>query len=292
MQELDPDADEVRRALAEDWGEAGDVTTRAILADGPGPGVVADVLARKPSVVAGLAEASLAFALAGVKVEHRAREGARAVDGDVVAVATGPAAGVLSAERVALNYLMRMSGIATATRALQEDAIRVNPRCRVAATRKTTPLFRRAEKRAVAIGGGDPHRFGLFDAFLAKDNHRVLAGGDVAAIVAACRAFDPSKPVEVEVESLADALAAARAGAEWLLMDNVDPATFASWAAAVRAAVPGVLVEASGGITPANFAAYARHADRVSLGWLTHSAPAADFSLEIRAPSARAVPRA
>ena len=148
---LEPDVEEVRRALAEDWGDAGDVTTRAATAGGRDARVEAHVIARRPAVVAGLAEASLAFALAGAKVEHRVEEGARAEADAVVAVVRGPATAVLAAERVALNYLMRMSGIAQATRALQDEASRANPRCRVAATRKTTPLFRRAEKRAVVL---------------------------------------------------------------------------------------------------------------------------------------------
>lgn len=280
MPSLEPDRLEVRAALSEDLGE-GDITTLAVLAGTDGPRVEARVVARAPCVVAGLAEASIAFTELGAKVEHLAVEGAWVERGATVAVVRGPAKGVLAAERVALNYLMRMSGIATATRALADAASRENPRCRVAATRKTTPLFRRAEKRAVALGGGDPHRFGLADAFLVKDNHRALAGADVGELARRCRALDPAKLVEVEVESLDDALLAADAGADMLLLDNQPPGTFAAWAAQIRAKHPRILLEASGGITPETLPAYARHADRVSLGWLTLSAPHADFGLDV-----------
>lgn len=276
---FEPDAEEVHRALAEDIGADGDVTTRA-LADAAERRVTGRVIAKSDVVVAGLAEAALAFEARGATLTERVADGARAKRGDVVATVTGTAAAVLSGERVALNYLMRMSGIATATAALADAARVANPRCRVAATRKTTPLFRRAEKRAVVLGGGDPHRWGLSDAFLAKDNHRALLP-DVAEFVRRARALHADKFLQVEVESLEDAFAAADAGADALLLDNLTPDAFAEWAARLREKHPRVMLEASGGITPATLPAYAKHADRVSVGWITHSAPAADYSLEV-----------
>lgn len=276
---FEPDAEEVRRALAEDLGPDGDVTTRA-LGDAAERRVSARVIAKSDVVVAGLAEAALAFEARGAKLTARVPDGHEARAGAVVADVQGSAAAVLSSERVALNYLMRMSGVATVTARLVESARLVNPRCRVAATRKTTPLFRRAEKRAVVLGGGDPHRWGLSDAFLAKDNHRALLP-DVATFVRQARALHADKFLQVEVESLDDALAAAEAGADALLLDNRTPEEFADWAQALRAKHPGVLLEASGGITPATLPAFAPYADRVSVGWITHSAPAADYSLEV-----------
>lgn len=149
----------------------------------------------------------------------------------------------------------------------------------MAATRKTTPGFRRVEKQAVVDGGGVPHRWGLHDAFLVKDNHLAEAGS-VAAAVEACRALDPDLPLEVEADDLAAAREAAEAGADWVLLDNFDPDPLRDACQALEAHHPEVGVEASGGITPETAADYAPGADRVSLGWLTHSAPAADLGLD------------
>jgi nicotinate-nucleotide pyrophosphorylase (carboxylating) len=270
---VDPD---LLRFLEEDLGRAGDVTTRAVAPDAR---LSASIVARAACVVCGLAEASAVLAHLGAKVEHLAKEGERVAAGAVVLRVHGPASAVLTGERLALNLLMRMSGIATATRDLQERVARANPACRVAATRKTTPGFRRFEKRAVEVGGGDPHRFDLSEAFLVKDNH-LLAEPDVARAVAACRALDPKKFLEVEADTPAQALAAAEAGADAVLLDNFAPDAALSTYRELKARFPRVLVEVSGGVTPANVEAYARAADRISVGWLTHSAPAVDFGLD------------
>ena len=268
--------DDLLRFLAEDVGQ-GDVTTQAL---DPSRRLAGDVVARRACVVSGLAEASAVLAHLGAKVEHLARDGDRVAAGTVVLRVRGPASAVLTGERLALNLLMRMSGIATLTRDLQDKVRAVNPRCRVAATRKTTPGFRRFEKRAVEAGGGDPHRFGLHDAFLVKDNP-LLAVPDVAEAVRRCRALDPAKFLQVEADRPEQAWAAAEAGADAVLLDNFAPAQARALSRDLKARFPKLLVEVSGGITPANVADYADAADRISLGYLTHSAPAVDFGLDV-----------
>lgn len=267
--------DDLLRFLGEDVG-SGDITTRALAG---GHRMQADVVARQACVVCGLDEASRVFAHLGAKVERLARDGDRVQPGTAVLRVDGPAAAVLTGERLALNLMMRMSGIATLTRELQDRVSRVNPACRVAATRKTTPGFRRFEKRAVEVGGGDPHRAGLFDAFLVKDNH-LAAVPDVGEAVRRCRALDPGKLLEVEADRPEQAFAAASAGADMVLLDNFSPEEATRVARELKARFPRVLVEVSGGITPANIEAYAQAADRVSLGALTHSAPAIDLGLD------------
>lgn len=266
------------RFLEEDLG-ASDITTQAI---GPARRVEADVVARKACVVCGLAEASLVLGHLGAKVEHLAKDGERVAAGTPVLRVKGPASAVLTGERVALNLLMRMSGIATLTRELQDKVSARNPGCRVAATRKTTPGFRKFEKRAVEVGGGDPHRFGLHDAFLVKDNH-LLIEPDVRKAVERCRALAPGKLLQVEADRPEQAMAAAEAGADAVLLDNFSPDAARAAYRALKARFPRLLVEVSGGVTPGNVADYADAADRISLGYLTHSAPAVDFGLDVTA---------
>lgn len=272
---MDPD---LLRFLEEDLGSVGDITTRAVVP--PGARVVATMRAREACVVCGLAEASEVFAHLGAKVEHAAKDGERVDAGAALLRVSGPASAVLAGERVALNLVQRMSGIATMTRALQERIARANPACRVAATRKTTPGFRKFEKRAVDVGGGDPHRFGLFDAFLVKDNHLALAS-DVGEAVRRCRALDATKFLQVEADSLDQARAAADAGADAVLLDNFSPQDARAAYAELKAKWPRVMVEVSGGITEANVLDYALAADRISMGALTHSVRAVDVGLDI-----------
>ena len=270
---MDPD---LLAYLREDVGP-GDITTRALASGRRAEGVV---VAKEAGVVAGLAEASMVFAHLGAKAEHLARDGERVSPQARVLRVQGPAEAVLTGERLALNLLMRMSGIATLTRELQDKVAAVNPSCRVAATRKTTPGFRRFEKRAVELGGGDPHRFGLFDAFLVKDNHLLFAR-EPAEVVRRCRALDPGKLLQVEADTEEQALAAAAAGADAVLLDNFGPEAAARAYRELKSRFPRVMVEVSGGITPANILAYARAADRISLGYLTHSPRALDLGLDV-----------
>lgn len=264
--------------LADDLGEPPrDVTSAPIFPETHESR--ARIVAREALVVSGLDEARRLFRLAGAAPTTRQADGERVEAGAVLATVAGPTRAILLAERTALNVLGRMSGIATTTHTIQELVAAVNPRCRVAATRKTTPGFRRLEKKAVVHGGGDPHRYGLFDQVLVKDNHRA-ARGDLPELLAALREARHDELIEVEVETEADALTAARAGAQILLLDNRDPAEAERIARAARGVAPGVRIEVSGGITAANAADYARFADRISMGHLTQGARAADVALD------------
>ncbi|MCA1811122.1 MAG: carboxylating nicotinate-nucleotide diphosphorylase [Halobacteriales archaeon] len=262
--------------LEEDVG-AGDVTANALFP--PTARGAASVVARERLLVAGTAHAAELFRRLGATATAAAPDGQWVERGATVLRVEGPVRAILSAERVALNLLSRMSGVASLTRELSEALAAACCTAMVAATRKTTPGFRAFEKEAVEIGGGDAHRKGLWDAAMVKDNHLAACGGDVAAAVRKVLAANPGLTVTCEVESLADALAAARAGAHWLLIDNQPPATGKAWAEAVWNEAPGVKVEASGGIRPDNILEYG-WADRVSLGWLTQKAPGKDLSLE------------
>jgi nicotinate-nucleotide pyrophosphorylase (carboxylating) len=193
----------------------------------------------------------------------------------------GPARALLGSERLALNFVMRLSGIATATRKLVDACRPLNPNIKIAATRKTTPGLRKFEKDAVELGGGIRHREGLYDQFLIKDNHLKIVGS-VAEAVRLAKAYRPGMKIEVEVTDIKMAEEASYAGADIIMLDNMSPAQAAKAAAAIRNVNPKAIVEISGGITPDNIRGYAGFADVISLGWLTHSVRAVDFSLEIK----------
>jgi nicotinate-nucleotide pyrophosphorylase (carboxylating) len=266
--------DLVARALAEDVGP-GDVTTMATVPpDAQARGVV---LAKSRLVVAGVPVARAVFAAIDARstLEAHVDEGATCERGTVIGEVAGPAAALLTAERVALNFLQRLSGIATLTRRFVDAAA---GRIVILDTRKTTPSLRALEKYAVRVGGGTNHRIGLYDAFLIKDNHIRLAGG-IAAAVARARAFRPALPVEVEAQSLTEVDEALAVGVDVLLVDNLPLDEVRD---AVRRARGRAKVEISGGVTLDRLPDLASTgADSVSVGALTHSAPAADISLEL-----------
>lgn len=277
-------ARDIRAFLDEDVGR-GDVTSeRVVPADARARG---RLVAKEEAVVAGLAEAAEVFALLGVSFEPTARDGDRVAPGAVVATVEGNARALLKGERVALNIVQRMSGIATMTRRVVEAGRRANPRIVVAATRKTTPGFRAFEKRAVEIGGGDPHRSGLDEMVLVKDNHIQIAGGVGPAVERATGGgkAGPGRRlalrVEVEVSSVDDALTACRKGADIVMLDNMAPPALEAAYRAVKAKFPEVTVEVSGNVTEESIGQVAPFADVVSVGALTHSARACDFNLKI-----------
>jgi nicotinate-nucleotide pyrophosphorylase (carboxylating) len=268
---MDP-AELVRVALAEDVGD-GDVTT-AITVPAGARGR-ARIVQKAPGVVFGLDLAELAFRTLdpSVTVERAVAEGAWRDGGEVLAI-EGTVAGILTAERTALNVLARLSGVATATARAVREVKGTN--ARILDTRKTTPGMRMLEKAAVAAGGGTNHRVGLFDAILIKENHAAAAGG-VGAAVRRARAERPDLPLEVECRTRAEVDEALDAGATRLLLDNMTPEE-------LRATVEHVAgraeLEASGGIALANLRDVAQTGvDFISLGALTHSAPALDLSL-------------
>jgi nicotinate-nucleotide pyrophosphorylase (carboxylating) len=276
VKRLDPAdyRDLVRRALEEDVG-SGDVTTLATVeATERARGVF---VVKAPCVLAGLDVAAETFRQvdASVAIARRRLDGERCAPGDEIAMVTGPARALLIAERTALNFLQRLSGIATRTRQFVDAA---GGRITVLDTRKTTPTFRMLEKYAVAAGGGTNHRAGLYDAILIKDNHVRLAGG-VEAAVARARNGSPNLRVEVEAQSLAEVDQALAAGAEIILADNMSVAEVRE---TVRRAKGRAKVEISGGVTLDRLPELAdTGADYVSVGALTHSAPAVDISFEI-----------
>ena len=269
----------VKSALAEDIGR-GDVTTLATV---PKALAFRAVLrAREPLVVAGLEFAKAAFLQlsSSVRVEYLVHDGTHVGRGDRLLRLTGPARAILTAERVALNYVQHLSGIATLT--AQFVAALKGTRAQILDTRKTTPGWRRFEKYAVACGGGKNHRFGLFDLVLIKDNHLAALQAEkpnaVAAAIQRARKRYPRLKVEVEADTLEQAAQAVEAGADILLLDNMTPAQLRQ---AVKIAKGRAQTEASGGVRLDTVRAIADSGvDFISVGALTHSARAVDIGLD------------
>lgn len=273
--------EQLRVFLLEDLGY-GDITSEALIS--PEQRARARLFFKEPGVAAGLEEASVIFTMLGCEVKHLERDGNWVPPGKVLLEFDGPARSLLLGERVALNLISHMAGIATATAEVVEKVRKTSPSTRVAATRKTTPGLRDLEKRAVELGGGDTHRLGLDDCVLIKDNHLELLPSVSEAVHLARQRVSFTKKIEVEVRSHEEAEEAARAGADIIMFDNMDPSTIReSLRRLVEASLrAGRLFEASGGITAENAADYAAAGvDVVSLGSLTHSVRALDVKLEI-----------
>lgn len=263
----------VRRALDEDIGE-GDVTSAACVP--AGKKAAGRFFARQDLVLAGVELLPVVYELRGGldALDVHLASGDRASEGDAVATVVGDARRLLECERVALNFLQRLSGVATLARAYV-DAV-AGTGVQILDTRKTTPGLRRLEKMAAAAGGVTNHRMGLYDAILIKNNHITAAGGVTEALA---RARQAELPVEIEVRTRAELEEALAAGADHLLIDNLSPADAAEW---VRLVNGRAKVEISGGITLANVRAYAEAGpDFISSGAITHSAPAADLNFRL-----------
>lgn len=242
------------------------------------------VLAKEPGVAACVEEVALFLRRLGFEVKQNVRSGEGFEKGSVLLEVRGSLRKLLQVERLVLNLLSHACGVATATRRAVELAKSVNPRVRVAATRKTLPGLRYFEKRAVEAGGGDPHRLSLSDAVLIKDNHLRYFGSVRAAVEAAKRAASFTKKIEVEVSSPEEAVEAAEAGADIVMLDNLGVEGVRRAIEALKRAGlrDKVIVEVSGGVTLENLKDYASAGpDVVSMGWLTHSAKAIDLSLEV-----------
>ncbi|MDE2005367.1 MAG: carboxylating nicotinate-nucleotide diphosphorylase [Rhodospirillales bacterium] len=266
----------VRAALLEDLGRAGDITTDAIV---PETARAVTVLrARVLGVVAGLDFALTAFRLIdpAIAAEVIRPDGTRLVRGDAIARISGPARGILTAERTALNFLGHLSGIASATRGVV-DAI-AGHKAQVVCTRKTLPGLRAAQKYAIRVGGGSNHRFGLDDAVLIKDNHVAIAGGVEAAVARAREGVGHMVKIELEVDTLDQLREAMDLRVDAVLLDNMAPPVMAE---AVRMVAGRAITEASGGITPETAPSVAATGvDLISIGWLTHSARVLDIGLD------------
>jgi nicotinate-nucleotide pyrophosphorylase (carboxylating) len=269
----------VRNALLEDLGRAGDLTTDAIV---PAGLIAATTMtARDSGVVAGLDLAALAFRLIepAIEVTVHCPDGSEISPRQVIATIRGPARGLPTAERTALNFLGRLSGIATATASVVK-AVRGH-KAHIVCTRKTTPGLRAIEKYAVRAGGGANHRFGLDDAVLIKDNHVAVAGGIRAAIERARAGVGHLVKIEVEVDDLAQLEEALRCDVDAVLLDNMTPDELSQAVAMVGGRA---ITEASGRITPATAPSIAATGvDLISVGWLTHSAPVLDIGLDFQA---------
>ena len=268
----------VRVALLEDLGRAGDLTTDAVVPIGHQ--ATALVIARQQGIVAGLDLARLAFELIDptieMHVEHN--DGAVVRPGDVIATLSGPARGILTAERVALNFLCRLSGIATATASVV--AAVQGHKAKIVCTRKTTPGLRSIEKYAVRVGGGSNHRFGLDDAVLIKDNHVAIAGGVTEALKRAKRGVGHLVKIELEVDTLDQLCEALDQGIDAVLLDNMSPDDLRE---AVAMVAGRAVTEASGRIKPATARSVAATGvDLISIGWLTHSVGILDIGLDFK----------
>lgn len=267
----------IRLALAEDLGATGDITTAAVCDEGAqGTGVV---ISRGPCRVAGGPIARKVFELVAPGAAYRVlvEDGADASPSEAIGRVEGSLGAILAGERTALNFLCHLCGIATLTARLVEIAS--SGGTLIMDTRKTNPGMRPLEKYAVAMGGGTNHRQGLFDGIIIKDNHIAAAGGLEVAVRRVRNRYGGSFPVEVEAATLGEVRQALEAEADIIMLDNMTP----SMAADAVAMIGGrARTEVSGGITPENLASYAGlGADAISLGFITHSAPAADLSLEI-----------
>jgi nicotinate-nucleotide pyrophosphorylase (carboxylating) len=268
----------IEMALAEDVAD-GDVTTAALV--DPSRRAVSRLVAKENGVLAGMpvVRRLLKRFDARLRLGRALSDGAVLAPGTVIAELRGPLAATLTVERTLLNFLQRLSGIATMTRRYVE--VVAGTGAEVLDTRKTLPGWRCLAKYAVAVGGGRNHRHGLYDQVLIKDNHLASGLSPAEAVEQARRAAPRGMRVEVEVESLADARAAAEAGADIIMLDNMSPARMRRAVAAIRAVAPEAVIEASGAVTLRRLRAIAETGvNWISVGALTHSAPALDISLD------------
>ncbi|RWD42129.1 carboxylating nicotinate-nucleotide diphosphorylase [Mesorhizobium sp.] len=269
----------VRTALLEDLGRGGDLTSDAVIPDDCTTTLVLN--ARQSGIVAGLDLVAFAFLLVDPAIDMHIRrpDGSEVAAGETIAKISGPARGLLTAERTALNFLCHLSGIATATAAMVE-AVRGH-RAKIVCTRKTTPGLRALEKYAVRVGGGANHRFGLDDGVLIKDNHIAIAGDIRAAVERARTATGHMVKIEVEVDSLEQLEIALASYVDAVLLDNM---SLEDLARAVDMVGGRAITEASGRVTPKTAPAIAATGvDLISVGWVTHSAPILDIGLDVPA---------
>ena len=269
--------DDIDRFLREDLSYKGDITSDSIFTN---EYAKANIIAKENCVVAGLGETKIIFTRIGVDVRLLYNDGSIIKEKSTVIKLNGPVRSILKGERLALNFICRMSGIATVTKEMVDKCHKINPKLKVTATRKTTPGFRKYEKKAVLIGGGETHRNGLYDAVLIKDNHIKCVGSIEEAIIRVKKKISDKK-IEIEIDNEKDAITAAKMNVDIIMLDNLIPKNAKKIAKKIKMINNDILIEISGGITPNNIVHYAPFADRISLGYLTHSIKNKDFSLEI-----------
>ena len=272
--------EKLKQILADDIGQ-GDVTVAAVIP--PKLTVKAEIIAKEDGVVAGIEESTILAEYTGLEVKAKVTDGEKIKNKQILMQISGDAQTILSVERTLLNILSRMSGIATKTRALTEKLEKAKVKARIAATRKSAPGLLYFDKKAVVIGSGDPHRLHLDDMILIKDNHLAIVGSVEEAVTKAKANASFTKKIEVEVTNIEDALKAAKAGVDIVMLDNFSPQHAKEAGERLRkAGFTNVLLEVSGGITTENLLDYASaQVDVISLGELTHSVKALDISLEI-----------
>ncbi|MEM3881515.1 MAG: carboxylating nicotinate-nucleotide diphosphorylase [Candidatus Bathyarchaeia archaeon] len=272
--------DKLKQLLAEDIGQ-GDVTSAAVVP--AGLRVDASIVAKEAGVAAGIEEITILAESLGLTVQAKIKDGEKIRNSQIIMTISGDAQTILSAERTMLNLLSRMCGIATKTRNFVEKLEEAKLPVKIAATRKTAPGLSYFDKKAVLMGGGDTHRLHLDDMILVKDNHITIAGSVESAVKKAKQSASFSKKIEVEVTNVKDALTAAEAGADIIMLDNFLPAQIRKAVETLEKAGFGkVLLEASGRITEENLLDYAKTGvNLISIGELTHSVSALDVSLEI-----------
>lgn len=271
----------IKEFLDEDIGY-GDITSETLIPESQK--ATGKLYFKESGVVSGISEAATVFKLLGCSVKAHASEGEKTEARKILLTVDGSARALLMGERLALNIVGRMAGIATQTASIVADVAKRNSATRVAATRKTLPGLREFDKRAVVQGGGDPHRFGLDDCVLIKDNHLELVPGVTEAVERARAGISFTKKIEMEVRSLPDAVEAAEAGADIIMFDNMTPEEIKQNLAELEklGLRKGIVFEASGGITAENAGDYAASGvDVVSLGSLTHSVRSLDVKFEI-----------
>ncbi len=272
--------EKLKSLLTDDLGQ-GDVTSAVIIP--AGKGVEAEIVAKEDGVVAGIEESIILAEYLGLSAQAMVIDGEKITNKQVLIQLSGDAQSLFSGERTLLNLLSRMSGIATQTRHLSQKIANAQIKTKIAATRKSAPGLLYFDKKAVVLGGGDPHRLHLDDMVLIKDNHIAIIGTVEEAVKLAKSRVSFSKKIEVEVTSSSDALLAAKAGADIVMLDNFLPDEVEEASKKLRASGFGdVLLEVSGNITPENLLDYATaQVDIISIGALTHSVKALDISLEI-----------
>jgi len=269
--------DEIDRFLEEDLNGEGDVTSNALFTNELAS---ARIIAKESAVLAGIDEASIVFDRTGATLHKEKEDGSIVSAMDVVAKVNGSVKSILVGERLALNIIGRMSGIATQTKKIVDSCHRVNPKVTIAATRKTTPGFRKFEKKAVELGGGESHRFGLFDAVMIKDNH-IAAKGSFKQTIETVTSKVINKIIEVEVETENQAVQAAQMDVDVIMLDNFSPRKAREITKKIKDINSSIRIEISGGINPENIHDYVKFADRISMGYLTHTIKNSDFSLDL-----------